>query len=153
MKVRKRPVEVEAFKWDGTAESATVIINWALSHDATITYACDPLEDELGPDDEREHHLVIRTLEGDMIARAGYWVIKGVENEFWGVEPRIFEKTYESSAETIVRTGRVLIEHRASPTGSPYCYCGWRPQLSLNDTESDRGQHIGHQVDMIMATA
>lgn len=152
MKVRKRPVEVEAFKWDGSAESASVIINWALSCGATINYVCDALtEDGLCPEGEEQHHLAIRTLEGDMIARPGYWIIKGVENEFYGCEPEIFAKTYESSADAIVETGRVLIEHRSYPTGSPYCYCGWRPQLSLNDTEADRGQHMGHQVDMIMA--
>lgn len=151
MKVRKRPVEVEAFKWDGTEESALVIINWAESHETKIWY-----REDIHPDTEAglgTYHLTIHTLEGDMIARPGYWIIKGVENEFYGCEPEIFAKTYESSVETIVRVGRVLIEHRAFPTGSSYCYCGWRPQLSLNDTEADRGQHIGHQVDMIMAGA
>lgn len=149
MKVRKRPVEVEAFKWDGTEESARVIINWASTHDTQIWY-----REDINPDTEQgmgTYHLTIHTLEGDMIARPGYWIIKGVENEFYGCEPEIFAKTYESSADAIVETGRVLIEHRSYPTGSPYCYCGWRPQLSLNDTEADRGQHMGHQVDMIMA--
>lgn len=99
MKVRKRPVEVEAFKWDGSAESASVIINWALSCGATINYVCDALTEEgLCPEGEEQHHLVIRTLEGDMIARAGYWIIKGVKGEFYGCEPEIFAETYESSA-------------------------------------------------------
>lgn len=154
MKVRKRPVEVEAFRWDGSAESASVIINWALSHGGTINYVCDALTEEgLCPEGEEQHHLVIRTLEGDMIARAGYWIIKGVENEFYGCEPEIFAKTYESSIDAIIQMGQVLIEHRASPPGSPHCNCGWRPQLSLNDTTADRGQHLGHQVDMIMEAA
>jgi hypothetical protein len=43
----------------------------------------------------------------------------------------------------------MLIQHRAQPTGSPYCVCGWRPVLMLNDTEADRGQHIAHQAEMI----
>lgn len=30
-KYRKKPVEIEAVRWDGTAEGATPIINWALS--------------------------------------------------------------------------------------------------------------------------
>lgn len=150
MKVRKRPVEVDAFQWDGTAESATVIINWALSCDATINYVCDRIQDGLCRGKECQHHLVIRTLEGDMIARPGYWIIKGVEDEFWGIEPGIFGKTYESSADAHVRIGRILIDHREYPTGSPNCYCGWRPQLSLNDTTADRGQHMGHVADVIL---
>lgn len=151
MKVRKRPVEVEAFQWDGSAESASVIINWAMSCGATINYVCDALTEEgLCPEGEEQHHLVIRTLEGDMIARKGYWIVKGVENEFWGVEPRIFAKTYESSVDALMRIGGVLVDHRAVPTGSPYCYCGWRPELSLNDTTADRGQHLCHQADMIL---
>lgn len=47
----------------------------------------------------------------------------------------------------------VLIKHQARPLNSPNCICGWRPTISLNDTEADRGQHIGHQVDMMMAAA
>lgn len=149
MKVRKRSVEVEAFHWNGTAESATVIINWALSYGTTITFREDihPDTEEVIPE---AYHLSIHTLEGDMIARPGYWIIKGVEDEFWGIDPGIFEKTYESSLEAHVRIGRVLIDHREFPTGTPFCHCGWRPQLSLNDTLADRGQHMGHVADMIL---
>lgn len=98
MIVRKRPVEVEAFQWDGSAEGATVIINWALSADGTISYACDPIEGESCPGTAEAHYLVIRTLEGDMIARSGYWIIKGVQGEFYGCEPTIFAETYAQSA-------------------------------------------------------
>lgn len=40
--------------------------------------------------------------------------------------------------------------HRAVPTGSPYCACGWRPAMYLNDTDSDRRQLVGHQVDVLI---
>jgi hypothetical protein len=92
MKVRKRPVEVEAFQWDGTEASALVIINWAKGHETEIWY-----REDIHPDTEEglgTYHLTIHTLEGDMIARPGYWIIKGVENEFYGCEPDIFAKTY-----------------------------------------------------------
>lgn len=45
----------------------------------------------------------------------------------------------------------VLLKHQARPLNSPYCICGWRPALMLNDTDADRGQHIGHQAEMIAA--
>lgn len=151
MKVRKKPVEVEARQWDGTAEGATGIIDWALSHGTTITYTCDLTYEGRCPKHPCDHYLVIGTLEGDMIARSGYWVIKGVEDEFWGVAPLIFQRTYEESTIAVMRVGRVMIEHRPYPTGSPYCSCGWRPQWFLNDTMADRGQHMGHVADMILA--
>jgi len=154
VKVRKRPVEVEAMLWDGTEEGSIPIIHWAGTFGTVITYEED-IDPDGGEDGEGRYlgtfHLTIRTMEGWMVARPGYWIIKGVENEFYGCEPKIFDKTYESSVDAMVKTGRVLIEHRPHPAGSPYCYCGWRPQLSLNDTDADRGQHMGHQVDMIMA--
>lgn len=90
----KRPVEVEAMRWDGTADGAEPVINWALSQGGTISYVCDMTEDLICPGDEDQHYLVIRTLEGDMIARAGYYIIRGVEGEFYGCEPNIFHKTY-----------------------------------------------------------
>lgn len=40
-------------------------------------------------------HVTIRTLEGDMIAMPGDWIIKGVKGEFYPCKPDIFEATYE----------------------------------------------------------
>lgn len=37
----------------------------------------------------------IRTLEGEMTASLGDWIIKGVNGEFYPCKPDIFEKTYE----------------------------------------------------------
>lgn len=42
-----------------------------------------------------------------------------------------------------------LLRHQARPLNSPNCICGWRPTISLNDTEADRGQHLGHVADML----
>ena len=39
--------------------------------------------------------IVIETLEGDMTADYGDWIIKGVQGEFYPCKPEIFEKTYE----------------------------------------------------------
>lgn len=43
--------------------------------------------------------LIIKTLEGDMKASIGDWIIKGVQGEFYPCKPDIFEKTYEKVAE------------------------------------------------------
>ena len=39
--------------------------------------------------------IVIETLEGDMEASYGDFIIKGVNGEFYPCKPDIFEKTYE----------------------------------------------------------
>jgi hypothetical protein len=52
-------------------------------------------------------------------------------------------------SEVALEIAVTLIAHRARPLNSPYCICGWRPALMLNDTEADRGQHIAHQAEMV----
>ncbi|MEM8971345.1 MAG: hypothetical protein AAGD43_04680 [Pseudomonadota bacterium] len=39
--------------------------------------------------------ILIDTLEGQMKALPGDWIIKGVNGEFYPCKPDIFEKTYE----------------------------------------------------------
>lgn len=38
---------------------------------------------------------VIHTLEGDMIASPGDWIITGINGEKYPCKPNIFEETYE----------------------------------------------------------
>lgn len=40
-------------------------------------------------------NIVIPTLEGDMIASPGDWIIRGVKGEFYPCKPDIFDATYE----------------------------------------------------------
>ena len=42
-----------------------------------------------------DHEEIIRTLEGDMKASPGDWIITGVNGEKYPCKPDIFEKTYE----------------------------------------------------------
>ena len=78
MKFRKRPVIVEAKKWTG--KNTTALIHWM----------CPDLE----PDAEASD-LTIKTLEGELKASIGDWIIKGVKGEFYPCKPDIFKKTYE----------------------------------------------------------
>lgn len=41
-------------------------------------------------------HLLIRTLEGDMRAEPGDWIIKGIKGEFYPCKDVIFRMTYEA---------------------------------------------------------
>lgn len=49
-----------------------------------------------GKIENNNRHLVINTLEGPMICKYGYWIIRGVRGELYGCRADIFEDTYES---------------------------------------------------------
>ena len=91
-KYRKKPVTIEAMQWDGTAESATPIINWILSHDGSATYWAPGEWDSAAP---QAAYLVIMTLEGQILASPGDYIIKGVQGEFYPCKPDIFAETYD----------------------------------------------------------
>jgi len=38
---------------------------------------------------------VIKTLEGDMVASIGDYIIRGIKGEYYPCKPDIFEMTYE----------------------------------------------------------
>lgn len=40
--------------------------------------------------------IVIKTLEGEMVAKPGDWIIRGVQGELYPCKPDIFEATYEA---------------------------------------------------------
>lgn len=77
MKYRKKPVVVEAVRWNGN------------NHKEVIDFAENKIWfDELG-------NIWIATLEGDMVAKKGDYIIKGVQGEFYPCKPDIFAETYE----------------------------------------------------------
>jgi hypothetical protein len=80
-KFRKKPVVIEAWRWDGKditvlslhKESNSMIHRWPDSRDS----------------------LRVFTLEGAMRAEIGDWIIKGVKGEFYPCKDDIFTATYE----------------------------------------------------------
>lgn len=95
---RKKPITVQAVRWDGTAEGAVPIIDWILAGDSTAHYRCDDSRRCAATDDDTPHTIAISTLEGTMHAAPGDFVIRGVEGEFYPCKPTIFEATYEPVA-------------------------------------------------------
>ncbi|MBC1982787.1 hypothetical protein [Listeria booriae] len=93
MKYRKKPVVVEAVQltWE----------NW--------NEVCEFVTLPWGPDGVRGCHsdkgvvsdsgerigLIIPTLEGEMKAVQGDYIVRGVQGEFYPCKPKIFESTYE----------------------------------------------------------
>ena len=82
-KFRKKPVEVEAIQYDGSAKMFKEIQKWS---DYFIELDLDFVP-----------KLSIKTLEGKMTADVGDWIIKGVKGEFYPCKPDIFLLTYEGS--------------------------------------------------------
>lgn len=88
MKYRKKPVIVEAIQlsWG----------NWSKICDfITLPWGENGVHGIYSDKNETMTGLVIPTLEGDMIANEGDYIIKGVQGEFYPCKPDIFEKTYE----------------------------------------------------------
>ena len=48
--------------------------------------------------------LAIHTLEGDMLANPGDWIIRGVQGEFYPCKPDIFDATYQNVVEVTYNT-------------------------------------------------
>lgn len=78
MKFRKKPVVIDAMRFDGTFSSVEALF-------------IDRCSQVLGSDT-----LQIETLEGVMTANKGDWIIRGVKGEFYPCKPDIFEATYEA---------------------------------------------------------
>lgn len=80
-KYRKKPVVIEAIEF--TLANFNSIMDFTEA-DIRITKLADGYCE-----------LVIKTLEGDMKASIGDYIIKGVNGEFYSCKPDVFEKTYE----------------------------------------------------------
>ena len=88
MRYRKKPVIVEAFQLN---ERGLVGEDWfwdAVSEDKVITHSFGKFH--LSP-----AWCEIKTLEGTMKARAGDYIIRGVNGELYPCKADIFNKTYE----------------------------------------------------------
>ena len=90
-KYRKKPVVIEAVHFSTAYESrlqrleaATKIVAWIQSPAGLSVYS-------IGYGQE----IRIPTLEGEMTASPGDFIIKGVSGEFYPCKPDIFAATYE----------------------------------------------------------
>ena len=77
-KYRKKPVVVEAVQWDGDLQKLAKL------------GGAREYEQEFLSDD-----VVIHTLEGNMRAQKGDWIIKGIKGELYPCKDDIFQATYE----------------------------------------------------------
>lgn len=97
-KFRKKPVVIDAMQFVRHGEH-TNLLEWLAGHGLSVGVM--PMgawwrQCVTGPGREDfEWRLVIKTLEGDIEASPGDWIIRGVEGEFYPCKPSIFAGTYE----------------------------------------------------------
>lgn len=87
MKYRKKPVVIEAMRFDGTPEKFSAIFKGLGAKDEELLFATDV--------NGGNPEMVIATLEGEMTAKPGDWIIKGIKGEFYPCRDDIFSATYE----------------------------------------------------------
>lgn len=78
----KNPIPIEALQWNGD------------NKDEILSFIGESAEIRGGS-------LYIKTLEGDMFAPIGSYIIKGVNGEFYPCREDIFEKTYEEVSTSV----------------------------------------------------
>ena len=89
MKYRKKPVVIDAMHYT------------VLNYNEICKFVGKDLKIEW--ESQTVPKLYIPTLEGEMIASKGDWIIKGVNGEFYPCKPDIFEKTYEKVSDDIFK--------------------------------------------------
>ena len=107
---RKKPV-IEAVQLIGAAGDLAQVLDWLAANlypmlvgdytkPETLRYHDQVPEDDSRPDkgiyiDPATGDLMIRTLEGDMRATYGDYIIRGGQGEFYPIKESIFLETYE----------------------------------------------------------
>lgn len=80
MKYRKKPLIVEAIQWTG-GNLQEIIYSFPECFGSVVVH--------------HSSEIVIRTLEGNMVAIVGDYIVKGIKGEFYPCKPNIFEDSYE----------------------------------------------------------
>lgn len=95
MKFKKKPIVIEAVQltWKTWCEICD-FLNGILSAENPARNV-ETFSDTCGEQGPHYIELTIPTLEGDVIARHGDWIIKGIAGEFYPCKPDIFAKSYE----------------------------------------------------------
>ena len=100
----KRPVEFQAIQLTPN------------SYDACVEFLGDNVDN--GYRHNFDCLIQIKTLEGITVARNGWFIIKGINGEFYACEPEIFEKSNKlvTSEESVAR-GYVVVNEASGDVG------------------------------------
>jgi len=134
MKFRKKPVVIEAVQFTGKNQREALSFVYPNLSKVALSGA-----EIMGLP------VVISTLEGDMTANPGDWIIKGVKGEFYPCKPDIFEATYEPvpAAPDFAGSNLDAIDEAAKdlPDTPPV---GWSPLATDRAPEKPEGNTNAH---------
>ena len=83
---KTKPTQIKAMHFvDATIQTVEDIVKWIHAHGHKCRVALVDGKDV----------IIVATLEGDMIASVGDYVIQGIAGEFYPCKPSIFERKYE----------------------------------------------------------
>ena len=121
---RKLPVEIEA--WRVQTHNLAEVAAWC----SGVAYDDEtPWDHSTGavimPDGRFAHvgyrnwGVIIPALEGDMLAKFGWWVIKGEAGEFYPCDPGVFEQTCEpaDAPQTLAEASEAMLPSTGEPPG------------------------------------
>lgn len=86
MKFRKKPVVIDAVQLVSVKRGK-----------AFFSDCGGPWPDWANPWEVKDDHVLITTLEGEMRADPGDYIIRGIKGEFYPCKPDIFAATYEAA--------------------------------------------------------
>jgi len=90
MRYRKKPVEVDAVQYGPFSPPTIEIVQFLADAEWGVC----------------EDGILIKTLEGEMLARVGDYIIRGVKGEYHPCKPDIFVATYETVTALETKEGR-----------------------------------------------
>ncbi len=88
MKYRKKSIIIDAIQWTG--ENLREIIDFTGLHQSAEKWSWKEYEEVV-----RVDGLKIFTIEGSLRAPVGWFIIRGVEGEYYPCDPNIFPKLHE----------------------------------------------------------
>lgn len=74
----KKPIPVETWRYEGKDATSPNFYEWA---DQAVYFDSDGC-------------LLVRTYGGNLRAKVGDWIIKGVNGEFYPIDAEVFQATY-----------------------------------------------------------
>lgn len=81
----KKPVKIRAVRYEEDGSNL----------EECLRFLAGTNSGALPPTQEGVRYIIVATLEGQMQADPGDWLVQGVEGEFYPVKPSIFAKTYD----------------------------------------------------------
>lgn len=89
---KKKPIEVEAIRLIRDDKGIVRVNEWTEWWSKEVN--ARTVKDHIS-DDGYMDGFIIPTLEGDMLANIGDYIIRGIKGELYPCKPNIFEQTYE----------------------------------------------------------